>query len=180
MRCPAGCLASSTREAPGSGPPPSACRSCGRELAGQNKKRQRPRRSGSLKSRGGAPRGERPTLLDARRLANACGSASSIREGCLASTRAPTGAPLPHGCGGKSQTSEELLPRENDGDCADARKIVGPQNRPFSGPNDRIDAVPLPNTSPLIRDIQRAMSKAACQAINRVLAGRVYQSRTKP
>ncbi len=33
---------------------------------------------------------------DARRLARAGGPASSVREGCLASTRAPVGAPLPH------------------------------------------------------------------------------------
>ncbi len=64
----------------GFGKRPSATTSGREELAGQNKKRQRPRRPGCLKSRGGAPKGERPTLLDARRLASACGSAPSIRQ----------------------------------------------------------------------------------------------------
>jgi hypothetical protein len=57
----------------------------------------------SHKSRGGTPRGELPAFADraslpawgARRLASACGTASSARERCFASTRAPAGAPLP-------------------------------------------------------------------------------------
>jgi hypothetical protein len=64
------------------------------------------RGAGRHKSRGGAPRGERPTSLDARRLAKARSRASFVRKapagvryspavGCR-STRAPVGAPPPH------------------------------------------------------------------------------------
>ena len=118
MRCPA--RLRHAREFPGGfGSPPSATTS-GRhmrvharllratELADGEAFLLHPARDRNHKSRGGAPRGERPTSLDARRLVEARSRASSTRyapaglrywpaEGCR-STRAPVGAPLPSLC----------------------------------------------------------------------------------
>ena len=76
-----------------------------------------PARDRANNRRGGAPRGERPASWDVRRPLAPAGVRHSPADGCRC-TRAPVGAPLPSLFEeGAVQTSEGLMPRENDDAC---------------------------------------------------------------
>ncbi len=112
----------------GAGNPPSATTSGREELAGQNKKRQRPRRAGRLKSRGGAPRGEHLAYemqgashkrvyarLDAL---CACGPTSLARRRVPLHPSACRRSASLTWCEGDWQSSEVVMTREKDEACA--------------------------------------------------------------
>ena len=85
--------ASKPREAPET--EPSAITSGREELADGEAFLLHPAPDRSPKSRGGAPRGERPASWDVGRLAAPAGLRHWPADGCRC-TRAPVGAPLPH------------------------------------------------------------------------------------
>ena len=81
------------------------------------------RKTGVHKSRGGAPRGERPALLDARRFANACGPTLLAREGCRAPERLSALRSLIFRNEGNAKLGEQL-PREKDDACHELRYLA--------------------------------------------------------
>ena len=98
LRC---CLASSTREAPGkTALPPLRAERANAPMRDPraplmcNARRFAKAGPEPINRRGGAPRGERPTSLDARRPLAPAGHHHWPADGCRC-TRAPVGAPLP-------------------------------------------------------------------------------------
>ena len=83
-----------------------------------------------INRRGGAPKGGHPRRADCvsglrgmqGATFRACGPTLLAREGCLASTRAPVGAPLPSFTRGNIGKPRRTSPRENDD--ASAQSIV--------------------------------------------------------
>jgi hypothetical protein len=81
--------------------------------------------------RGGAPKGGHPRRADCvsglrgmqGRAISPCGPTSLAREGCLASTRAPVGAPLPRSREGTLASLGGYPPRENDDACSIYRRL---------------------------------------------------------
>jgi hypothetical protein len=121
MRCPASlCMQTDAREATGQHRPSattSGTCECTRATLKGTAHVQRPetwpggpgankppRWSAERRASPGCAEGESLLRGDARRLANACGPTLLAREGCLASTRAPVGAPLPHIVRGHTHT----------------------------------------------------------------------------
>ena len=86
------CLARNSREAPETRPPP--LRADARSSQTVKPSCFIPRGTGRHKSRGGAPRGERPASWDVGRPPAPAGHHNWPADGCRC-TRAPVGAPLP-------------------------------------------------------------------------------------
>ena len=140
MRCPARLL--HAKQTPGGfGNRPSATTSGREQLAGAEAFLLHPAPDRSPKSRGGAPRGERSRK---RRPAQAClrgtrsasqalaGVRYSPAVGCRC-TRAPFGAPLPPGRGGKRRGENAnlggLMPRENGDACLEEAACERPTTK---------------------------------------------------